>query len=580
MKQGAVIGIDLGTTFSSVAYVDASGHVICLPNRAGQTLTPSVVYLKPDGQWEVGTAARAALTCDPERVATGFKRRLGPKEEPYRLRDRTITGEELSAIVLERLIEDARHALGDIAGAVITVPAYFGDVQRTATLNAARRAGIPVLELLNEPTAAALAHAFDAYLAAGGDPGDLQTASIAATAPAISVICDLGGGTFDITIIRINGSRFDVLATGGSLSLGGRDWDQCIVDLLERHILQQGGSDPHHDPKAQARMWLDAESAKHVLSVRADTQIAAPYPNVPPMTLTRQRFEEITEVLADRVETIVQHTMVDAGLTWPEIEDVLLVGGSTRMPHIRRRIESLSGMKPNTRLQPDLAVAQGAAVYAAILRIQGAEKGLTAKSPGTSHPSASQQAQAGPASVSAGKSGLPASDEQDLVAFANVSSDVGELLYEDAFAEAAGAVRLTQVNARSLGVIVRSPRYDKLVNAVVIPRNSPIRGEFTRRFVTRQANQRRIRIPIVEGEGRNIAETTEIGMCMIDDLPPGLPAGSQVQVTFSFDASGRVCVLAKELTTGRFAQTVIDRCLVRPATQLDELALAVAELKG
>lgn len=547
IMTGTVIGIDLGTTFSSVAYVDADGHVICLPNRDGQTLTPSAVYLDDDGRFHVGAAARDECLRRPEQVALAFKRRIGHPEEPWTVAGRSIDATTLSSLVLRRLREDAEHAIGAVSGAVITVPAYFGDRERTATLDAARLAGLKVLDILNEPTAAALAYAFDAYVQAGGDAGDLRTAAIAATAPAVCVVCDLGGGTFDVTVLKISGPRFDVLATGGALTLGGRDWDERIVDAIERHTLTQGGPDSRYDPRARARMHRDAEQAKHVLSVKGEVDVPAPYEGVPPMRLTRDAFENLTSPLSNRVLQIISGVLDDAQLTWNEIEDVLLVGGSTRMPHIRRHIAQLSGKTPNTRLQPDLAVAQGAAVYAAILRVQG----------------------------DAPPSSTPAADTRDADA-----APVNAPAFTPAFEAAAADIRLSQVNSRSLGVIVRSPRYDKLVNAIVIPRNTRLPACNTRRFVTHGPNQRRIRIPIVEGETRDIRESVEIGVCVIDGLPDGLPAGAEVDVTFTYDASGRVSVRAEEKTTRRAAETFLDRAASHPVSELDELAEAVAQLNA
>lgn len=597
MSTGRLIGIDLGTTFSSVAYVDATGHVVCLPNREGQTLTPSAVWLNDAGLLDVGAAAKAALTTHPDRVAVAFKRRMGKLDEPFKLGDRLFNAAELSAAVLRRLVEDAEHAIGPIAGAVITVPAYFGDRERSATLRAAEQAGIRVLDILNEPTSAALAYAFDAYLQAGGDPGDVATASIAATAPAISVVCDLGGGTFDVTVIRISGSRFDVLATGGSLTLGGRDWDERIADALERHVLDHAGPDPHYDPRAKARMLLDAEAAKHVLSVKTEASVPAPYDGVPAMPLTREWFEAMTTVLAERMEEIITGVMSDAKLTWAEIEEVLLVGGSTRMPHIRQRIERLSGLTPNTRLQPDLAVAQGAAVYAAILHVQ-AQSAVAAKANGEAHVaskrSGSKRSAAARRSAATGarttgahakSSGSGQQEPADaarssLAEMADAPFPDG--LFEEAFAEAAGSVKLTQVNARSLGVVVRSPRYAKFVNAIVIPRNSPLPAEESRRFVTHESGQRRIRIPIVEGETRDIQQAVEIGVCVIEPLPAQLPAGAEVEVTFTYDESGRVRVRAEELSTHTAAETLLHRPLSEPPppSELNELAAAVAQLAG
>ncbi len=566
MSLELFIGIDLGTTFSVVAYVDKTGHVVCLPNRDGEALTPSTVMLDDDGEFVVGRRAQAALTSQPERVAEAFKRQMGIEGASRRLGDRDCSPAFLSSCVLRQLVEDARRTIGPIGGAVITVPAHFGDRERTATMEAARLARLDVVAMINEPTAAALSNAFDAYVAAGGDPGDLERATIASTAPGVSVICDLGGGTFDVTVIRINGSEFDVLATGGSLSLGGRDWDERITDAMERHLFDQGGPDPHQDLTARARMRAEAQTGKHVLSVKNEVAIPAPYDRVADMPLTREQFERLSEPLLERVRTTIEDVLQDAGVQWSGVEDLLLIGGATRMPMVRRLAGDLSGLTPNTRLQPDLIVAQGAAVYAAIMQVQDVTDATT----------------------------------YSLAELAKQTTP--HHAFDDAFAAAAGAVNLNDVNAHSLGVMVRSPRYDRKVNNILIPRNTPLPASGTRVFVTHSDNQARVRIPVLEGEVRDLDACTEVGVCTINGLPENLPKGSPVEVTISYDANGTVRVKAEELTTHTATETVLNRVAsdprvgrpsdprvrrnvaTRASTQtqdngkIDELAEAVAQL--
>ena len=563
MSPKPIVGIDLGTTFSVVAHVGPAGHVTCLPNGDQETLTPSVVMLDDEDRFVVGGRARGAVTTCPDRVAEAFKRRMGDEGGGRRLGDRDCSPEFLSSLVLRQLAGDAQRTLGEIAGAVVTVPAYFGDRQRAATLEAAKLAGLDVAALINEPTAAALAHAFDSYVAAGGDPSDLERASIASTAPGVSVICDLGGGTFDVTVVRINGSEFEVLATGGALNLGGRDWDERIVDAMQRHLFDHSGPDPHGDSRAQARMHVEAQTAKHVLSVKNEVSVRPPYERVERMNLTREAFEGLSETLVDRFRETVDRIMGDAAVTWSGVDDLLLVGGATRMPMIRRAAAEMSGLTPNTRLQPDLIVAQGAAVYAAILRVQGDIAG----------PDLS------------GIENVTDATPYSLATLAEQSPHVHG--FDDAFAAAAGAVKVVDVNARSLGVMVRSRRHGQKVNNILIPRNSPLPASCRRTFLTNKESQTRVRIPVLEGEVRDARGCTEVGLCTIDRLPANLPQGSPVEVTISYDTNGTVRVQAEELSTHTAAQTVLERRTLgrggrdaKTTDTLEALADAVAQVAG
>ncbi len=551
MSHKRYIGIDLGTTYSVVARVDSGGHVVCVPNRHGDALTPSVVALTDEGRLVAGKQAVEILQVDPERAAEAFKRHMGEPGHVTRLGTRELTPVDLSACILKQLIEDARHAVGEVEGAVITVPAHFGDPQRSATLDAAAAAGIHVVAIVNEPTAAALANAFEQYVTAGGDPSDLEKATIASTAPGNTVVCDLGGGTFDVTIIRINGSEFDVLATGGSLYLGGREWDDRIVDEMERHLLSTGGPDPHHDPAARARMRLSAQSAKHVLTVKPEVTIQPPYLGTSPFLLTREHFEQLSEALLWRLRECVSQVLSDAMLEWSDVHDLMLVGGATRMPMVRRLLQQISGHTPNTRLQPDLTVAQGAAVFAAIHSVHeampAADAATHAPTAGAADSHDDMDAIVDEVIDGAGHS---------LEALARGLAPTG---FDDGFAAAAGSVRLRDVNSHSLGVMVRSPRYDKKVNTILIPRNTPLPAECRRVFCTHVSNQSRIRIPVLEGEVRDLNACTQIGMCTIEALPPNLPKGSPVSVTLRYDTNGTLRVRAEELSTRATAEAIFDR---------------------
>lgn len=578
MTAKKYIGIDLGTTFSVAAFVDRTGHVICLTNEEGESLTASAVWLTDEGKILVGRAARNQAAIQPDRVALSFKRKMGVEGASFKLGPQVFSPEALSAEVLKSLRTSAERAIGPIAGAVITVPAYFGDRERHATLQAAALADLAVVDLINEPTAAALGYAFDAYTSGGGNPADFEKAAIASTAPAINVVCDLGGGTFDVTVIRVNGNKFDALATGGALNLGGQDWDEVIVDLIEKHALRCGSPDPHYDPAARARMRFEAERVKHELSVRTQVEAAAPYEPAEMLTVTREEFENGAAGLMGRCSACIERVMADAKLDWHAVEEVLLVGGATRMPMIRRRIAEISGRTPSTRLQPDLAQAQGAAVYAAILQFQG--KGeprsvVVAKTKGRKKSAKVSSAQGN------------AKETDGLI-------QDGEHWIEDpAFRAAAEDVRISNVNARGLGVMVRSPRYDKLVNRVIIPRNTSLPAERSQEFVTRFRGQERIRVPVIEGDVRNVNECVQIGECLIEGLPTELPAGSRVNVTFRLLNAGLVKVEVQELSTGHTGQTTLSLAATATpslgaedtldedllAAPLRELAQVVAQMK-
>ena len=553
-----IIGIDLGTTRSVAAHVGADGHVTCLPGRDGEVLTPSCVFINDDGEAVVGRAAIEAGLQSGDRMIDAFKRHLDDDDWSWSVNGKKYTAPALSALVLRRLVEDAERVIGPIGGAIVTVPAYFGDRQRSATFEAAALAELNVLGLVNEPTAAALAGAFEAYVAAGGDGADLTTAAIASTAPGISVLCDLGGGTLDVTVIRIDGHRFDILASGGK-RLGGRDFDEYIIEAIYRHIFDCNGPDPYHDPAAVNRMRLAAEKAKHTLTVKSSVEITPPYPRVPAMTLSREQFEADSVKLVDQARDVIQSVMIDAQLTWAHVDSLLLVGGASRMPMFRRMAGQVSGLTPEMRLQPDLIVAHGAAVYAAILRA-----GHELRHAGVTTQDINQPI--GWDTVPTGSS------DGYLEALAGASS------YEPGFAAAAGAVEIRDVTSQSLGAIVYSPSEERQVNSVIVPRNSRLPAMRSRVFGTHDEDQRQVVVPIVEGDQREPDDCTPVGRCVIRDLPPGLPRGSRVEVTFSYDASGRVCVRAEELSTHRAAQTVLERQTAAHASPIDDLAGAVAQV--
>lgn len=556
-SEKPIIGIDLGTTRCAVAYMGRDGQVSCVPGPDGSVLTPSCVWVRQDGAVVVGQAALEATTEEPDRVAAAFKRRMGQSEWLWKVDQAAYSPQALSGLLLERLVSQTESVIGPIDSAVITVPAYFGDRERTATLEAAHIAGIEVAGIINEPTAAALAGGFESYIAAGGEAADINKTTIAATAPAITVVCDLGGGTFDVTVLQIAGHDFDILATGGE-PLGGRDFDEMIVELMTQHLFHHNGPDPHNDPRGRARMMLAAEKAKHILTVKHEVRIPCPYDRTPSLLVKRSGFEEVAQTLLGRVRDIVVRVLADARVTWPEVQELMLVGGASRMPMFRKQLGDLSNLKTQSRFQPDLIVAQGAAVYAAILRAQDRS---SARAYALQLPDEPVE---NPARSKARRPRKrPATQWTDPTAQA-----------------AAESIIVRDVCSQSLGVIVYAPWEDRCVNAVVVPRNSRLPAMRTRVFATHEDDQRRVCIPVVEGDQRDPDACTPIGQCVIEDLPAGLPKGTPVEVTFQYDNSGRLAVQATELTSGKSKQVSLERIAATPPTVLDELAAAVAQMSS
>ncbi len=553
-EPGRFVGIDLGTTFSAIAYVDGHGTPITAKNRDGKLVTPSVVMIGADRSVVVGERAREAAITRPDLVAKNFKRDMGDKFFHQRIGGREFSPEALSAIVVRRLADDFTAEVGPIAGAVITVPAHFGDGRRRSTEDAGRIAGLNIVGMINEPTAAALANAFRQYLQAGGSTIRFEIAAIAATAPSTTLVFDLGGGTFDITIIRINGDQFNVLATGGEVRLGGVDFDQRLGDAVADDFVDHHGVDPRDDGEAQARLLAASELAKIELSTVDQATLEINHMGrFLSVAVTRDRFEGLTSDLLTRIQMSIEMLLEDALLTWDRIDDVLLVGGSSCMPMIHRMLERISGKRPNMATAPDQIVAHGAAIHAAIMQMT--DSPVTADDGGAR--SLVQDALTEPG----------AADGEDALS-----------IFDPPVVEAAGKVKLSDVNSHSLGVIVRSSREQRIANSIVIPANTPLPTSRTKVFGTEAANQRVVRVLVVEGETRDPRGCTQIGECVIRDLPKGLPQGSPVEVTFRYDRNGRIHVQARETTTQIGAEACVQRDSGFDQITLDELADAVSQL--
>src|SRR3989449_4634474 len=485
-----VIGIDLGTTNSVVSVVEG-GNPTVIANQEGSRLTPSVVGFTKDGEILVGQVAKRQAITNPENTVFSIKRFMGRRYDevlqeiklvPYKVvkapngdarvevRGKQYSPPEISAMILRKLKEAAEAYLGEkVTQAVITVPAYFNDAQRQATKDAGKIAGLEVLRIINEPTAAALAYGLDKK----------KDETIA--------VYDLGGGTFDVSILEIGGGVFEVKATNGDTHLGGDDWDERIVNWLADQFKREHGIDLRQDRQALQRLREASERAKVELSTVAQTTINLPFitadatgPKHLDYVLTRARFEEMTADLVERCIGPFKQALADAKMTEKDLDEVILVGGATRMPMIQELVRRLSGKEPNKEVHPDEVVAVGAAIQAGVL-----------------------------------------------------SGTVREVV-------------LLDVTPLSLGVETLGG-----VMTPLIPRNTTIPTRKSEVFTTAADGQTQVEIHVLQGERQMARDNRTLGRFILDGLPPAPRGVPKIEVTFDIDANGILDVKAKDTATGR-----------------------------
>ncbi len=430
MQTEPAVGIDLGTTYSRIAHLDSAGRPVCLPNSQGDILTPSAV-LVGDDRVTVGKEAVKGAVLAPEDFADCFKRDMGRPTFRRPLHGRSVSPEVLSALVLEQLKRDAERRLGPLDKVVITVPAYFDELRRKATEDTGRLAGWSVLDIINEPVAAALTGGFDRAMHRNPNDGDLRERI---------VVYDLGGGTFDVTLLEIDGTTFRTIATDGDVQLGGRDFDERLVDHLAERFLDAHGLDPRTDPRDAYQLWQDAQDAKHLLTKHGSASLICCHAGIRMrIDISRGDFENLTQDLLERTRETTDLLVRRAGMTWTEIDRVLLSGGSVRMPMVGRMLQELTGKEPDRSLSPDEAVAHGAALYAGMI---------------VGHP-----------------------------------ATTGRYRCE-----------LLNVNSHSLGVVGVDEQIGQHVNKVLIPRNTPIPAHVVKSFKTLTDGQPSVAVPVIEGE--------------------------------------------------------------------------------
>ncbi len=496
------VGIDLGTTNSAVAHRNAYGRPEVIANREAQNVTPSVVYFGTEPP-AVGQEAKEWARLGNEEIASFFKPHMGNAQFRLEFHGRSYSAADLSAIVLRRLKEDAEARLGDtVDRAVITVPAYFADPQRKATIEAGKAAGLEVLRIINEPTAAALAYG-------------LQKAGVEETV----LIYDLGGGTFDVTVARITPGETVILATAGDHDLGGKNWDDRIATFLAERFAAETGFDPLDDPTALNEVLVRSEQAKWTLSERSAARITLQLgSDRRTFELTRTEFENLTFPLMERTRRLTEEALGEAGLTWPRLDGVLLVGGSTRMPMVRSYVSRMSGKPPRAGVNVDEVVALGAAIQAAI------------------------------------EVGEPIGDAVPQFTLGMSSASGGS-----ATAAPVALPRVTDVMSHSLGTVAVSPDGSAYVNDVVIRRNVPIPASDRRPYLysTHGGANDRLEVYVTQGESTAPLDCTILGKYVFVGIEPTADEVT-VDVSLSYDPNGVVQVQAVQRDTGRPLEMTVE----------------------
>lgn len=492
------VGIDFGTTYSSISYLDAQGNPHLIPNEAGEFSIPSAIFFSEQGV-TVGNKALKNVITHPDQVMLYPKKYIGEKGRHWSFFGKEYTAVSLSAIIIKQLLRNAEKQLGQIEHAVITVPAQFSEPQRQAVVVAGKMAGLKSIDLINEPVSAALCYVL-------GEEG-LWFSEL--TRDQTILVFDLGGGTFDLSLVKYSQNSVRVLGGGGHLKLGGLDWSRCLEKLIVSRFSRLVKQDLRKNRQFRQSLMWDAEQLKCRLSHNLLDEIRCEHGKFKStFKISQEEFERITQPLVEKTVHLTQKLLESHKMGWAHIDAVLLAGGATQMPMIRKRVKQISGRTLNTSLSPEKSIAQGAAYY----------------------------------------SGMLLSNKK-----------FAKSIFEKKAKKRLANMRQHSVTSRALGFMVRNGENTGRVPHYLIPQNTVLPTSVTQQFETVRRGQEMIKLPIVESPLTDESGPARIGDCVIDHLPPGLPEGSQILVTMHYDESARLEVSARELNSGNETRISIKR---------------------
>jgi len=501
MEKVLAVGIDLGTTYSSLSFMNDYGEPEILLNSEGERLTPSAVFFD-EGSIVVGEIAKENSLSYPDKVVMFAKREMGNPQWHYDYRGERLTPIEISSLILKKLKNDAETTFNqEIPYAVITVPAYFDDSRRRATITAGELAKFKILKLINEPTAAAIAFG-------------LTRAEKDETV----LIYDLGGGTFDVTLMRVEdkGSNIRIIASEGDHQLGGKDFDDAIIKISADVFEQEHGFNPTDDLIDFQQLRKDSEKAKKELSIRKRTSLIVRSRGYrSQVVITQDQFNESIKSKIETTSALIRTLLRTAGVQAEKIDRVLMIGGSTRIPLVRETVEKLLGISPDVSVNPDEAVCLGAAIVASKEMLQ-----------------------------------LKPSETTHIVK------------------EKIGALQIVDVVSHSIGIEAAVPGTNQMINSILIKKNSPIPTEVSKEFVTQTYNQTGIQIKVFQGEFQNPSLCNPIGNFVMSGLPPGRPPGKKVRVTLSCTTNGVIEIFARDIESGVEMQTRVDYAIGQSKQEL------------
>ncbi len=530
-KHEVVLGIDLGTTFSAIAVVNQHGSPIIIPNCEGGRTTPSVIHFYDSDGCLVGEEAVRMVVVDPSNVARFVKRSMGESDFSMEFFRRPYTPQELSALILRKLKNDAEQFLGhQVRDAVISVPAYFNSPQRGATAEAGALAGLNVLSIINEPTAAAIAYGVDRQ----GPPKTI-------------LVFDLGGGTFDVTVMDIRPGSLKTLASDGNAELGGKDWDDRLLNYVSEHFIERFGDDPRDDPNPYQELYERILEAKLALSSRSNVRIPVNYRgHWMFVDVDEPLFRDLCQDLLDQCRDTCNIVMEKAGIGWEKLDEILLVGGATRMPMIRNMISDMSGLSPIAGVNPDECIAMGAAL-AGIFRHR--------------------------------QNMLPSLLEEALPTSITGSASADSGLPKDSSSPAMPLARLeiVDITTHPLGVLVLdADLQEHVVN--LIPEGTPLPCEKSGRFAYAYDNMTTVCVQVAEGHGSTRDEVVVVGEVILDHLPPRV-RGTPVEVLYRYTRNQLLEVYVTDIQTSNTQRATINLKGSLPVHRFEKAKAMVSRAK-